>query len=136
MFAEAASGVEVAVMTLDESVLPILPDFVKIDTEGNDYKVLFGMKQIVDRNPNIIIMSEYCPDLMIRNGIYPNDLLNLLTNLNMQAFVLKDNGFDDFMKDEYLRPKLKFGIDGKQLIYEDLYSETLIMCRNKSLLEE
>ena len=56
--------VEVSVVTLDEFLPEIVPDVVKIDTEGADARVLFGMRQIIERSANLQIIYEFTPLLI------------------------------------------------------------------------
>lgn len=47
-------------------------DFIKMDIEGGEYGALLGMEGILDENPNIKIIMEFCPTL---NGSQIADFL-------------------------------------------------------------
>jgi FkbM family methyltransferase len=55
-------------------------DFVKIDVEGADGKVLKGMTKLIERSPNMKIMIEFCPRAIEKSGIATEEFLDLLEN--------------------------------------------------------
>ena len=61
------------------------PTFIKIDTEGNDFKVIKGLeKTIIEHRP--IILVEYTPN-------YFNEIFEFLVNLKYMFFLYKDKRF-------------------------------------------
>jgi FkbM family methyltransferase len=50
---------EVRVSTLDELIGDDPVDFIKIDTEGSEMKILNGATRIIEANPNIQLLVEY-----------------------------------------------------------------------------
>ena len=85
------SGIECASWTADSFARKYRPgkiDFVKIDTSGYDCKVLSGMRGVIERNPNIVIMMEYNPSLFALFGSSNDDLLGLLNDYGMGAVFL------------------------------------------------
>lgn len=58
-------------------------DFIKIDTEGWEYFVLQGGKKMLHRDRSVILM-EFFPMNMQQCGIYPNQILELLKELNYE----------------------------------------------------
>lgn len=91
--AEAGSTLAAIVTPLDE-ILPTVVDkdkkvdLIKIDTEGWEYYVLLGAKQTLrDNQPHLLI--EYVPVNMKQAGVKPQELIQLLADLNY-ACDLKD----------------------------------------------
>ena len=72
---------EVQMTTIDTSV-GHLPEhairFIKIDVQGHELRVLGGMKQTLERNPDAIIVIEVAPDLLARAGTTATELLSSL----------------------------------------------------------
>lgn len=57
------------------------PGFIKIDTEGAEFKVLIGAKQTIQRH-RPIILSELSESLLNQQGSSCNDVYNLLHEFN------------------------------------------------------
>jgi len=53
-------------------------DFIKIDAEGTDYKVLLGAKKTIERSPRIQIITEYIPVFHNANREEPFDIMDSL----------------------------------------------------------
>lgn len=53
-------------------------DFVKIDTEGFDWTVLKGMKNMINSNPEIKLMVEFHSRLLNKSGITPREFLKII----------------------------------------------------------
>jgi len=76
--------IQVQTITLD-SIFQSKIDFVKIDTEGYDFKVIDGMKKIIDRfHPKLMI--ELYPRLMEKAGL----------SLENSLIKLQSKGYDFF----------------------------------------
>lgn len=71
----------VRMTTIDASV-GHLPDhairFIKIDVQGHELHVLHGMKQTLERNPDVIMAIEVAPDLLAHAGTSATELMDLL----------------------------------------------------------
>lgn len=66
-------------------------DFMKIDTEGNDFKVLLGMqKSIIYFKPEIIF--EYSRDQWDYSGHTWEDALEFFANLNYSLYTITNKG--------------------------------------------
>ncbi len=79
----------VHVTTLDEHAkkagLPG-PDFVKVDVEGGEYRVFLGARQVLSRNPNVVVMFESEPDWCERAGCRPQDAFGVLRDLGFGLY--------------------------------------------------
>lgn len=64
-------------------------DFIKIDTEGHEYRVLSGMKKLL-KNNNPIIMYE----MDAKNYLENNKTIKYLKKLNYKHFYFFDQDFD------------------------------------------
>jgi FkbM family methyltransferase len=73
--------IEVEVVDIDSFCgQKIKPDFIKMDIEGAEMLALKGMKQTVQKNNKLIIVTEFFPLLMKKCGQSPKQFLDLLVN--------------------------------------------------------
>jgi len=80
--------------TLDNLINEIpLPDFIKIDVEGHEYKVLQGADQIIDKSKPVLFI-EICYSLNNDNRDFINkDFDNIFSSLNKKGYIVyKSNG--------------------------------------------
>jgi FkbM family methyltransferase len=61
-------------------------NFVKIDTEGFDWTVLEGMKNIISSNPEIKLMVEFHSTLLNESGITPRKFLKIIEDFNFKIY--------------------------------------------------
>ena len=66
-------------------------DFIKMDIEGAEMLVLQGMSRVLDRNPNIKIVFEFCPYFLVRSSADPRALLSLLLERGFTLFNIDEN---------------------------------------------
>lgn len=69
------SAIEKMTTTLDKLISEKV-DFVKIDTDGYDSNVILGMTEHFVRNPELVVMLEYCPALWNMCGVGVREFLN------------------------------------------------------------
>ena len=55
-------------------------DFIKIDAEGYDFKVILGMQNIISKAQNLKIFVEFDPKRLIKTGDSPQELLRFMQN--------------------------------------------------------
>lgn len=55
-------------------------DFIKMDIEGAEYSAVKGMSNLLRKNEEIKIISEFAPMNLKRSGIEPEEYLKLLHN--------------------------------------------------------
>ena len=65
-------------------------DFIKIDTQGFEYRVLKGMKRTFENNPHVKVVMEFWPWGIVQAGDKPAELLKLI-----QGYGLKIKRLDE-----------------------------------------
>lgn len=85
---------EVPAVTLDgyfegreESV-----DFVKVDTQGAEGKILAGMSGLVERSPDLVMAVEFSPRHLAGIGSEPTEVTGPLVSWQMELFELGPGG--------------------------------------------
>jgi len=63
----------------------VLPDIVKIDAQGADYKVIKGMINLIKKK-NLVIFCEFEPKAIRRCGDDPLEFLKFISNLGFKIF--------------------------------------------------
>jgi FkbM family methyltransferase len=89
MWQEAAwDGLPVPTARLD-TLLSAMPkvNLVKTDLQGYELHALRGLRQTIERNPEIVLLMEYWPYGLRRCGSGARDFLDLLKALAMKTFV-------------------------------------------------
>jgi FkbM family methyltransferase len=80
----STQSVRTEIVRLDDAIEQDHVDLLKIDAEGYELKIIQGAKDIIDRNvDHIILMLEFVPSHLKRQGTSPKELLQFL----------KDKGF-------------------------------------------
>ncbi len=76
------TGVEVDMVSLDETIEgPV--DIIKIDVQGYEGHVLEGMRDVLARSPQMFMLVEYAPCLLLEAGTDPGAFL---ADLGVQGF--------------------------------------------------
>jgi len=91
----ANESVEVEVISLDDfcDINGIdHVDFLKIDAEGFDLEVLKGASQLLDRNPDLIVMAEIAPHLLKLAQATPTDLYSFMKERGFKAWIATRRG--------------------------------------------
>lgn len=87
------AGVMVKTIRLDEYLhsLPRPVDFVKLDIQGSEALAIEGMRQLLARSPDVMILTEFWPKGLEESGIGSEDYLNTLASMGFSFFdVSKD----------------------------------------------
>jgi FkbM family methyltransferase len=86
---EAKYKIKVLVIALDEIVSRL--DFAKLDVEGYEFKTLRGMKNILANNPQIKMLVEFYPALLITAGDNPREFIDFLTTRGFSLYDVRRN---------------------------------------------
>jgi len=104
--------VEVDVVRLDKyrELMKNEPVLVKIDTEGNELKVLTGMEKLIGDTDDIRLIIEFNPNCLKANQVNPKALLEKIESLGFDIFFICD-------------VELKYKKYNSQKSWEDLMGE-------------
>lgn len=80
------SGIKVKTITLDDYFMNQTVNFIKIDAEGHERRILKGMKRILDHNPDLKMVTEFCYKLLDD----PKDYFDLLEQ-RFKLYDVRDN---------------------------------------------
>jgi len=92
-------------------------NFIKMDVEGGEFKVLSGMRTILKQQKNLKILAEFMKDFLIQVGSDPKEMLSLLDH----------NGFTLFNIDDKNQKLYQTNID-ELMHLEELDSTVNIFC--------
>jgi FkbM family methyltransferase len=125
--AKILKTIEIETVQLDQYVDRIAagPVLVKIDTEGNELKVLDGMRKIVERFDDVRLVIEFNPRCIRANGTTPETLLDTIEQLGFDVFFLRDRE----KRYERYRP----GADWRELMGETEYGNVFCLKKTRSL---
>jgi len=88
---KADNEIEVATTSLDEILATQEHvDIVKIDAEGAEPLIIRGMRQVIQRNPQIRIVIEFAPVHLLRAGSSPIELLDYIASLGFAIHRIDD----------------------------------------------
>jgi FkbM family methyltransferase len=87
-------GVDCRLVVLDEMFADpaFRPDVVKMDVEGYEGRVLRGMRGMIARAPDLRIMMEFAPEMMVRAGVPAAEVVALLRGFDLNAWTIGDDG--------------------------------------------
>jgi len=61
-------------------------DFIKIDVEGAEPAVLEGMETMINQNKDLLIITEFLPNVISRFGSLPEEYLSRLVNYGFNLY--------------------------------------------------
>jgi FkbM family methyltransferase len=65
-------------------------DVVKTDTEGYDYFVINGMKDLIKRSKNMVLITEFWPYMLAKSGVTPDQFIAQLKELGFTSMKFTD----------------------------------------------
>jgi FkbM family methyltransferase len=78
--------IEVKGIPLDQTILETKLDLLKIDVQGFEAEVLRGATQLLQGNPELLILLEFWPHGLRLANSNPNELIGLLTEAGFSLF--------------------------------------------------
>lgn len=66
--------------------------FVKIDVQGYELPVCQGMKDTLEKNPDLTILLEYMPSAMDALGFHPDALISFLMDRGLKLYTVRPKG--------------------------------------------
>ena len=91
---DAKKSIDVESITIDEYYKENdkLFNFIKIDSEGSEAKIINGMEKFLTKNRKLIMMTEFFPFLIKKSGDEPKQYLKSLENSGFELYnILDDN---------------------------------------------
>jgi len=93
MPADARMSIDVEVVSLDDCVPDYDVHVVKIDTQGTELEVLAGMRRLIARNRDrLLLLIELSPGLLADAGRSVDDYATTLTALGARVFTVRRDG--------------------------------------------
>lgn len=87
MMGESSDFTEIDCVSLDDYFKNGEPiDVIKTDTEGYDYFVINGMKELVKRSGKLVLITEFWPFMLDKSGVNPR---KFIAQLREMGFTLK-----------------------------------------------
>ena len=89
---DAKESIDVESVTIDEYFKENdeLVNFIKIDSEGSEIKIINGMKLFLSRNQELVMMTEFFPFLIKKSGDEPNQYLKSLEKSGFSLYNILD----------------------------------------------
>ena len=89
---DANESIEVESITLDEYFQDNSEslNFIKIDSEGSEVKIVNGMQRLLSENRKLVMMTEFFPFLIQKSGNDPNKHLKLLEKAGFHLYNILD----------------------------------------------
>ena len=75
-------------------------DFIKIDVQGYEPKVIAGLRDTITRSPKLTLLTEFWPKGIRDAGNDPKEFLKTLRELSLTLHELKSNGELTELKDD------------------------------------
>lgn len=119
--------INIQTINIDEILKGKKVDFIKIDVEGHEIKVLNGLKETLKKNKNIILLVEFNPQCLENGGFKPDDLLEKIEKLGFEIFLVDENNR------KYYRLKAN-KYSWKDLMGTNVYANILCLNKEKALL--
>lgn len=81
-------SVEVAQLSLDDRFPDMPVGLIKMDIQGAELLVVRGMKNLLARNHDVLVLSEFSPPRIRECGGDPQEMLDTMTDLGFTAYLI------------------------------------------------
>lgn len=78
-------------------------DLIKMDIQGAEYSAIQGMRGILLKNPNIILVIEFWPHGLKQAGVKPELLLRELDEFGFKSYALVENKLQKIDQEEIFK---------------------------------
>ncbi|MBI2625264.1 MAG: FkbM family methyltransferase [Candidatus Nealsonbacteria bacterium] len=65
-------------------------DIIKVDVQGAEAKVFSGMKMLIEKNPQVLVFTEFWPKGLRQAGVSPKDFLNQIQDLGFSISIIDE----------------------------------------------
>lgn len=66
-------------------------DLIKMDIQGSEMQALRGMRRIIEENPEITIISEFCPTLLSQSGSSGKEYLEAIHQMGFEILFVDES---------------------------------------------
>ncbi len=84
-------SIDIESLILDDYFQDEKISFIKIDIEGAEYNAIQGMRNLLHRNRELKIITEFSPAASLENGIDSTDYVKILVDLGFNIYSVGEN---------------------------------------------
>jgi FkbM family methyltransferase len=84
-------SIDIEFLRLDDYFQDDKINFIKIDIEGAEYAAIQGMRNLLNRNREAKLLTEFSPAASLENGIDSTDYLKILVDLGFNIYSVGEN---------------------------------------------
>jgi FkbM family methyltransferase len=84
-------SIDIEFLRLDDYFQDDKINFIKIDIEGAEYAAIQGMQNLLNRNREAKLLTEFSPAASLENGIDSTDYLKILVDLGFNIYSVGEN---------------------------------------------
>ena len=78
-------------MKLDSVLADKKIEVIKMDVQGAEYLVLQGMKETINKNSNLYLLTEFWPYAIKKSGHSPEKFIEQLRKMGFEISIIKNN---------------------------------------------
>lgn len=84
-------SIDIDLVRLDDYFPHEKINFIKIDIEGAEYHAIQGMQNLLNRNRDVKLLTEFSPAASLENGIDSSDYVKILVDLGFNIYSIGEN---------------------------------------------